>query len=89
MVTKNTKPKRDLQGSLFFCPDFLEDSQEDFLPEHLTNQGKHMSADNRSTHTDGRFEGQSIYDTFWKDYELVTGTTVAPDNKYGFFSCSC
>lgn len=37
----------------------------------------------------GRFESQGIYGTFWEDYELVTGTTVAPDNKYGFFSCSC
>jgi len=37
----------------------------------------------------GRFEGTHTYDKFWDDYELVTGTTVDPDNKYGFFSCSC
>ena len=36
-----------------------------------------------------RFEGQGIYDGFWEDYELVTQTTVPPDNKYGFFTCSC
>jgi hypothetical protein len=37
----------------------------------------------------GRFEGTSIPDTFWDDYEKVTNTTVQPDNKYNFFSCSC
>ena len=36
-----------------------------------------------------RFEGQSIYPGFWEDYELVTQTTVSPDDKYGFFTCSC
>jgi hypothetical protein len=37
----------------------------------------------------GRFEGQSIPQTFWNDYEVYTGKKVAAEDKHNFFSCSC
>lgn len=39
----------------------------------------------------GRFEGVGLYENFWADFELVTGTVVPSETKngWGFFSCSC
>jgi hypothetical protein len=37
----------------------------------------------------GRFEGQSLYDEFWDDFEQLTGIKVKDDDRYSFFSCSC
>lgn len=37
----------------------------------------------------GRFEGDSLPDSFWPMYELVTGTTVEANRRHSFFSCSC
>lgn len=37
----------------------------------------------------GRWEGQGMPDTFWDDFQLVTGTEVAGDKRWSFFSCSC
>lgn len=36
----------------------------------------------------GRWEGFDIYDSFWDDYEKVTGKKRS-DKKWGFFSCAC
>ena len=36
-----------------------------------------------------KFDGAQLYDTFWSDYELVTGEIVPADQRYSFFSCSC
>jgi hypothetical protein len=38
----------------------------------------------------GRFEGMGVSDTFWDDYQTVTGVKL-PEDKYrgSFFSCSC
>lgn len=37
----------------------------------------------------GRYEGMYLDDKFWDHYEVVTGTTVAPNERGSFFSCSC
>lgn len=37
----------------------------------------------------GRFEGQSLYDEFWDDFEELTGLKVKDGDRYSFFSCSC
>lgn len=36
-----------------------------------------------------RFESVDMPNEFWDWYELVTGTVVPPDKRWGFFSCSC
>ena len=54
---------------------FLETGEYEYGPEEGGSYGK--------------FEGQGIYDTFWEDYELVTGTTVDESDKHSFFTCSC
>ena len=36
-----------------------------------------------------KFDGAQLYDTFWSDYELVTGEVVPVDKRYDFLSCSC
>jgi hypothetical protein len=37
----------------------------------------------------GQLEGMSTDHDFWEHYENVTGTTVDPNKKENFFSCSC
>ncbi len=37
----------------------------------------------------GRWEDFSTPDEFWLHYQLVTGTSVAEDDRGNFFSCSC
>ncbi len=37
----------------------------------------------------GRFEGQGLYESFWEDYQTVTGEIVAEEYQDHFFSCSC
>ncbi len=37
----------------------------------------------------GKFEGVSMPDSFWADYETVTGEKVPDDAKGHFFTCSC
>lgn len=37
----------------------------------------------------GRWEGHSLYDEFWDDYEIMTGTKVGDNERGSFFSCSC
>lgn len=36
-----------------------------------------------------RFEGQSLYDEFWDDFEELTGLKVPKGDRYSFFTCSC
>ena len=67
--------------------DFAESLESDY--QELMQRAKDYQDHGSYWYEGDRFEDQGLYDTFWEDYELVTGTTVAPDNKYGFFSCSC
>lgn len=36
-----------------------------------------------------KFESADVPDEFWDMFEKVQGTTVLPENRNGFFSCSC
>jgi len=37
----------------------------------------------------GNLEGVSLYETFWDDYEVITGKVVPGNDRESFFTCSC
>ncbi len=57
--------------------------------EELLEVGRDYAERGKYLIQGGRFEGESLPDEFWDHYEVITGKTVAPDQRGSFHSCIC
>lgn len=68
-------------------PDHEEGSPVTF--EELIDRATAYATTGQYWSDGGTFEGQGLYDTFWEDFEELTGLKVPDGDRYSFFSCSC